>query len=155
MLRFLHVVAAFWFVAGLIGRDVVLARARRSQELGRIRELLDATAPFERLMVIPGSIAVLLLGIATMWEEELPLWEDGTRWVTVSLLAFLTLVPLVPLVFLPRGRRFASALAGAIEVGEVTPELSAAFHDPVVAAARWYELLVVGFVLFLMVAKPF
>jgi hypothetical protein len=154
-LLFLHVLSGFWFVAGLIGRDVVLARARRSEDLGRIRELLDASAPFERLMVIPGSFVVLLLGIATMWAQELPLWDDGTRWVTVSLLAFLSLVPLVPLVFLPRGRRFASALAGSIETGRVSPELSAAFHDPLVAAARWYELVVVAFILVLMVTKPF
>lgn len=30
-----------------------------------------------------------------------------------------------------------------------------AFRDPVVAGARWYELVVVGAVLVLMVTKPF
>lgn len=155
VLQVLHVLAGFWFVAGLIGRDVVLARARRSDDLGRVRALLDVSGPFERWMVIPGSFAVLILGIATMWAQHLPLWAEGTRWVTVSLVAFLTLAPLVPLVFLPRGRVFESALAGAVEVGHVTPELTAAFHDPVVAAAHWYELGVVAFVVVLMVTKPF
>jgi hypothetical protein len=90
-----------------------------------------------------------------MWAEHLPLWQEGTRWVTVSLLAFLTMIPLVPLVFLPRGRVFDGALARATEAGRVTPELAAAFRDPVVAAARRYEVAVVVFVLYLMVAKPF
>jgi uncharacterized membrane protein len=155
VLQFLHVLTAFWFVAGLIGRDVVLARARRSGDLPRVRELLEVSGPFERLMVIPGSLAVLLFGVATMWAEHLPLWQEGTRWVTVSLLAFLTMIPLVPLVFLPRGKLFEEALGGAVEAGRVTPELTAAFRDPVVAAARRYEVAVVVIVLYLMVAKPF
>jgi hypothetical protein len=155
VLRFLHVSAAFWFVTGLVGRDVVLGRARGSDDLSRVRTLLDVSGPFERLMVIPGSIAVLVLGIVTWWAEHLPLWGEGSRWLPVALLLFATTIPLVPLVFLPRGRAFDVALASAIEAGRVTPELSAAFRDPLVAAARWYELAVVAVVVWLMVTKPF
>jgi hypothetical protein len=86
---------------------------------------------------------------------DVPLWQEGTRWVTVSLLAFLTMIPLVPLVFLPRGRVFEEAFVGAVEAGRVTPELPTAFRDPVVAAARRYEVAVVVVVLYLMVTKPF
>jgi uncharacterized membrane protein len=155
LLRFLHVASAFWFVAGLLGRDIVLARARRSDDLRQVRGLLAASAPFERLMVIPGSFAVLALGLLTWWAQELPLWGQGTRWVTVSVLLFLTMVPLVPIVFLPRGRMFEAALARALELDRITPELATAFRDPVVAGARRYELVVVGAVLVLMVTKPF
>jgi hypothetical protein len=155
LLQLLHVASAFWFVAGLVGRDVVLGLARRTDDLGRVRALLDASAPFERRMVIPGSFAVLALGILTWWAQELPLWGEGTRWVAVSLIVFATMIPLVPLVFLPRGKAFEVALTGAIEAGRVTPELAEAFRDPLVAAARWYELAVVTLVVLLMVAKPF
>ncbi|HEX6332227.1 MAG TPA: hypothetical protein VF129_13220 [Actinomycetota bacterium] len=65
VLRLLHVASAFWFVAGLIGRDLVLARARRSEDLRQVRELLAVSAPFERLMVIPGSVAVPAFGLLT------------------------------------------------------------------------------------------
>jgi hypothetical protein len=68
---------------------------------------------------------------------------------------FVTTIALVPLVFLPRGRTFDEALTSAVAAGRVTPELKAAFRDPVVAAARWYELAVVAFVVVLMVTKPF
>jgi hypothetical protein len=37
----------------------------------------------------------------------------------------------------------------------VTPELTGALRDPLVAAARWYERLVVAVVILLMVTKPF
>lgn len=67
---------------------------------------------------------------------------------------FAATLPLVPVVFLPRGRVFEAALASAIEAGRLTPELTAAFHDPLVTAARWYELAVLALVLLLMVT-PF
>jgi hypothetical protein len=153
--QFLHVASAFWFVTGLIGRDIVLGRARRAADLGRIRTLLDASGPFERGMVIPGSFAVLVLGILTWWAEKLPLWGDGTKWVPVSLIVFATTIPLVPLVFLPRGKIFDAALTSSIEADRVTPELRAAFRDPVVAGARFYEFAVVALVVLLMVTKPF
>jgi uncharacterized membrane protein len=140
VLQFLHVLTAFWFVAGLIGRDVVLARARRSGDLPRVRELLEVSGPFERLMVIPGSLAVLLFGVATMWAEHLPLWQEGTRWVTVSLLAFLTMIPLVPLVFLPRGKLFERRSEGRSRPGgsrRSSPPPSATPSSPRLAATRW------------------
>ncbi|HZD17888.1 MAG TPA: DUF2269 family protein [Actinomycetota bacterium] len=155
LLQVLHVASAFWFVAGLIGRNVVLGRARRSDDISRVRTLVEVAGPFDRFMVTYGSIAVFFLGILTMWAQHLPLWENGTRWAVVALVAFATLIPIVPLVFLPRGHVFEAALADAIRVGRVTPELSTAFHDPVTATARWYELAVVAFVIYLMVAKPF
>jgi hypothetical protein len=98
---------------------------------------------------------VLAFGLLAWWTEKLPLWGTGARWVTVSLIAFASMIPLVPLVFLPRGKDFDAARADAEAAGHVTPALTAAFHDPAVAAARWYELGVVAFVIVLMVTKPF
>lgn len=155
LIQTLHVGSAFWLVSGLIGRNLVFGLARRSREIGTVRDLLDASGAFEQRMIVPGSSAVVVSGLLTMWAQGLPLWAGGTRWVSVSLIAFMTVLPIVPLIFLPRGRAFAEALDRAVEAGRVTPELSAAFRDPLVAAARTYELVVVGFVLVLMVTKPF
>jgi uncharacterized membrane protein len=155
LVQLLHVLAAFWFVAGLLGRDVILGLARRAADMGTVQTLVAVAGPFDRLMVIPGSMAVLVLGILTWWVQHLPLWGDGTRWVTVSLIVFATSIPLVPLIFLPHGRVFEAALSSAIAQGRVTPELSAALHDPMVEFAHWYERAVVAVVLVLMVTKPF
>jgi hypothetical protein len=62
---------------------------------------------------------------------------------------------MVPLVFVPRGRVFDRALADARQRGAVTLELTAAFRDLVVRAARTLELVVVAVILVLMVVKPF
>ncbi len=50
---------------------------------------------------------------------------------------------------------FERSLAEAMERGEVTLELQTAFHDPAVAAARIYEMVVIAGILVLMVVKPF
>jgi Predicted integral membrane protein (DUF2269) len=154
-LRFLHVAAAFWFVAGLIGRGVVIRQAARSRDISTVTALLEAAGRFENLMVIPGSIAVLPLGLVTMWAEHIPLFAHGSYWLVASLVVYAGLIALVPTVFLPRGKAFGVALAAAQERGAVDAELSAAFQDRAVAAARNAELLGVAFILAMMVLKPF
>jgi hypothetical protein len=67
----------------------------------------------------------------------------------------LSTIPLVPLIFLPRGKVFEAALAEAQAQGRVTVELTAAFRDPAVAFARLYEGAAIAVVVALMVTKPF
>jgi hypothetical protein len=151
----LHVAVAFWFVAGLIGRNLTLARARSRQQVRLVAELVELAGRFDRLMVIPGSFAVLLLGLLAVWAQDRPLGGPGNGWVPVSLLLYVPLFAQVPLVFVPRGRVFDRALEDAIEQDAVTEPLARALRDPVVAAARTLELVVVAALVTLMVVKPF
>jgi Predicted integral membrane protein (DUF2269) len=155
LLQFLHVVSAFMFVTGIVGRDIILGRARRAGDVGKVKDLVETAAPFERFFAIPGSFLVLLFGILTWWAQDIPVWDEGTRWVTVSLIVFLTNVPLIPLIFIPRGKVFDAALVSAVPSGRITSELSAALRDPAVAMARWWEVGTIAVVLLLMVTKPF
>jgi hypothetical protein len=151
----LHVAVAFWFVAGLLGRNVTMARARSTDDLSTLEELVDLSGRFERLMVIPGSFGVLVLGLLAAWAEGQPLAGSDDWWLLTSLILFVGLGVLVPTVFLPRGKVFEGALADARQRGEVTPELRAAIRDPAVRNARAAELVVVAIILALMVTKPF
>jgi hypothetical protein len=155
VLQFLHVVSAFMFVTGIVGRDIVLGRARRADDVEKVKDLVETAGPFERFLAIPGSFLVLLFGILTWWAQDIPVWEEGTRWVTVSLIVFLTNIPFIPLIFVPRGRVFDAALASAASSGRITAELSAALRDSGVAMARWWEVGTTAVVLLLMVTKPF
>ena len=154
-LKFIHIAVAFGFVAGLIGRGIVLHQARRSSDISSVSMLLDAAGRFENLLVIPGSMAVLPAGLFTMWAEHLPFVAQGSYWLVTSVVVYAGLIVLVPTIFLPRGRAFGASLVEAKEKGMVTPELRAAFRDPAVAFARNTELLGVAFILALMVLKPF
>jgi hypothetical protein len=149
----LHVATAFWFVAGLAGRDVSITRAARATDIASVQALTGAADVFDRFFVIPGSIAVLVAGLIAMAATHLSLADE--TWLLVALILLLSIIPLVPLVFLPRGKVFEAALGDAVTVGEVTPALRAAFADRAVAGARWYERIVVAVVIVLMVTKPF
>jgi uncharacterized membrane protein len=148
----LHVLVAFAFVAGLVGRDITIAQARRSGDLASIDALLAVANRFDS-MVKASSVAVLALGIIAMIVGGLSPSENG--WLVASLVLYVAMGILVPIVFLPRGRVFDAALADARQRGEVTPELTAAFGDTVVAFARNAELVVVAVIIGLMVLKPF
>jgi uncharacterized membrane protein len=153
--KLLHVLSAFGLVAGLIGRTITIAEARRSSDVGRVRGLTEAAGRFERLLVQPGSFVVIVLGLVTMWAQGRALTGEGNWWLLTSLLLYLAVGSLVPLVFLPRGKRFAAALDDAERQGTLTPALSAAFDDPAVRAARAFELIGIVVVIALMVLKPF
>ena len=116
--------------------------------------LAHAAAPFERF-VIRGGPAILLAGMATAWAQGYPWLGLTTGWMLLSVILLLSPLPLVPLVFLPRGRIFEAALADARRQGVMTLELRAAFADPAVAFARRWELTAVAIVVVLMVTKPF
>jgi hypothetical protein len=153
-----HALVGIVFVAGLIGRWITLAAAARATDLAVVRTLTQASAPFERMVTL-GSLILLVLGIAAAIAVGRPflgpLQGATVDWLFVSLVLYLSIVPLVPLVFVPKGTIFAAALEAAEARGEYTPELRAAFHDPLTRAAHAYELAAVTVVLVLMLTKPF
>jgi hypothetical protein len=152
-----HAILGIVFFGGLFGRGIVLALAERAETLPAMLTLTKAARPFERIVIVIGSIAGLLgVGAAIAQGRPLlgPLQGAGVDWLFVSVVLVLTTFPLPPLVFLPRGRVFDAALGVAVANGDVTPALRAAWRDPVVRAAHVYELAVVSIVLVLMLTKP-
>jgi predicted integral membrane protein DUF2269 len=158
VLRAVHAVVGVWFMAGLIGRWIVLAQAARASDLPAMRAVLAVSSRFERI-VISGSLAVLVLGVATAIAQGRPflgpLQGAGFDWLFASVLLFVSVIPLIPLVFIPRGRVFENALEEATAAGAVTDRLRLTFRDPVVFAAHVYELGAMTIVLVLMIMKPF
>jgi uncharacterized membrane protein len=154
-MKFLHIVVAFAFVAGLIGRNIIIRQAARSSDIGTVTMLLGLSGRFENYLVIPFSIAILPAGLLTMWAEDLPFVESGAYWLITSLVVYVGLIVLVPTIFLPRGKAFGATLAAAQQQGTVTPELKEGFRDPAVAFARTAEVVGVAFITALMVLKPF
>lgn len=133
------------------------AAAARSRDIHTTQALMDAAGQFERRVVMPGSFLVLATGLAVAWVQDQPLLGmlegSSANWLLISLLLYLSSIPLVALVFIPRGRVFEAALADAIDRQGVTGELDAAFADRGVALARTAELTAVLIVLALMVTK--
>jgi hypothetical protein len=155
----LHILSAFALIAGLIGREATRAYTRRQEKIEMFVPLIELSGWFENKLVIPGSQALLLLGLASAWTRGWPLlgFLQGSpiNWLFVSLILFLTLIPLIVFIFVPRGKIFAQKLAAAQAQGAITPELRASMDDPVVRAAHIYEGVAVVVIIYLMVMKPF
>jgi hypothetical protein len=154
LVKLVHVGIAFVFVGGLIGRWIMMRRAAAADDPEIAYQLAHAASPFE-WMVIRGGPAILVAGLLTAWAQGYPWLGLTTGWMLASVILLLSPLPLVPLVFLPRGRVFEAAMAEARRLGTITPQLRAAFADPAVAFARRYEVIAVGLVVVLMVLKPF
>ena len=158
LLVLVHALVAIVFVAGLVGRWVTLRAASRATELASIRTLTAVSAPFERMVTI-GSVLVLAFGIAAAIGQGRPflgpIQGAPVDWLFVSLVLYLSIVPLVPFVFIPKGKVFDAALEEATARGTTTPELTAALADPAARFARIYEAVAVTIVLVLMLTKPF
>ena len=158
ILRLSHAILGVLFFGGLVGRWIVLGLAQRADSLAAMRTLTRAAAPFERIVIVGGNV-MLLLGILTALAQGRPMLGPiqgaPVDWLFVSIVLLLTTIPLVPLVFLPKGRIFGRLMDDAIALDAVTPELAAAWSDPTVRVAHVYELGVVSIVLALMITKPF
>jgi uncharacterized membrane protein len=155
----LHVLAVFALVAGMVGRAICHARAGRAEDLTRLRVAAELGNVFEHTLVRPVSLIVLVTGLGAAWARGWPilgfLQGHPVDWVLAALVIYLTIIPVIVFVFLPRGLLYEHALAEASTTGAVTPALRAALNDPAVRAARIYEMAMIGVLTWLMVAKPF
>jgi hypothetical protein len=158
-LLFLHIAAAIGMVAGLIGRELTRRQARNAGDISTLVALMKASGRFESLLVIPGSMAMLVLGVVLAFLGGWPLFGflqgASSNWLLVSVVLTLAMFPLVSFVFLPRGKVYEVALADAVSRAQVTGSLTAAFDDNAVRIGHIVEGILVAVVLFLMVAKPF
>lgn len=153
-----HALIGIAFIVGLVGRWIILGMAERATELRTMKILSAAASPFERIVIV-ASMLVLVFGVAAAWAQGRnllgPLTGGRIDWLFVAVVLFLSNLPLVPVVFLPRGKAFAAALADAEAHDRITPALVAAWRDPVVRGAHAYELVTTTLVLVLMLTKPF
>jgi hypothetical protein len=145
------------FIAGLLGRAVAFRQARTASTLDATATLLALSDWFDRRLVVPGSLLVLLSGIVITWVGRWPLFTSTGRpgWLLVSLALLLLPVSFIPSVLVPQRVRRQAALAAAVQVGRRTPELEAALSAPVVLRLRTVELGIVVVVFALMMLKPF
>ena len=86
----------------------------------RFATLNQAAIDIENWLVKPGSLVILVFGVALACRGGIPM--------------------LVPTVFIPRGKRFRQLLDAALAQRRMTPELKAAINDPIVGAAHSYEI---------------
>ena len=157
-LKLMHVLAAFWFIAGILGRQLVRTLARSRDDVNEFADLSGVAGKFESLMVIPGNLIVIVLGVLVAWLGGWPIFGflqgADANWLLLSNLILLGGIVIVPLVYLPRGKVFDRALQDALAAGEMTPELRAFLDDPLIKWAHRGEYIGMLAIIVLMVLKP-
>jgi hypothetical protein len=158
VLRLAHAFAGVAFMAGLVGRWLIIGAAKRAESLVAVHVLLRAAGPFG-ILLTGGGISVTVLGLATALSFGRPLFGPlqghVPDWLFVSNLLMLPIFVFLVAVYPRAGRRIQGALEDADARGTLTPELAIAWADPRLRFARTYEFVAVTIVLGLMIAKPF
>ena len=159
-MKLLHVLAAFWFLSGLVGRDFAFWRAGKATSVQAVQALLQISDFFERYAVIPVSMAVFLFGLIVTFMQKWPLFGflqgSPINWLLLSFILFLGIsLAIGPLRLVPRRKQRSKALEEALVQKTITPELTATLNDPVVLRFRAIELGIVVLIIILMVTKPF
>jgi uncharacterized membrane protein len=158
LFEYLHVVSAVAVVTGVVGRNLTMGQVPRSQSMAAVRTLARLAGVFDIWLVRPFSLLVLVLGLATAWDAGWPVFGflegSDTNWILASLVIYATVIALVPLVFVPRGRLFDEALAAVTDDGPIGGEIVSAVKDPAIFAAHAYEIGAAAVIVFLMVTKP-
>jgi len=159
ILRLLHIASAIAFVGGLFARQAVRSLLPRAADITSLEALMAGAGIVERFMVIPGNVLAILFGVILALTTRAPMFGvvqgSHSNWLLASIVILALLFPLVPLVFLPRGRAFEAALQAARGGGQITPDLRRPMADPIVRWAHAAELVGVSLILVLMVFKPF
>ena len=160
VMKLLHVFAAFWFISGVVARDLTFWWAAKGSTVQEVSALLQVSDFFERWGVIRGGFLVLIFGLLTVWLQRWPLFgflqDAPTNWLLLSFILFVGGGAVIaPLRLIARRQQRAQALEEALAKGSITPELSAALNDKVVNTFRKAELITMVVIVFLMEVKPF
>lgn len=159
LLILLHILSTIWLACGIVGREVTRAQMRATPDLKIFASFSQLAGKFESAMVRPGSMLLFLTGILLAFVQGRPLLGflqgASSNWLLVANLLVISMILVIGLIFVPRGKVYERAMQDAVARNEITPALQASLQDPVVRAAHIYEEVATVLIIFLMVVKPF
>jgi uncharacterized membrane protein len=153
LLLFLHILASFWYIAGLTAVQFAFVRAWQSRELERKLEAYNEASHYQGVLLVPGGIAVVATGLffwsALDYNPLSPTWL-----LLLDLVYIITLVVCLPLIGIGMRRARIAALQG-IRLEATTPELEEAMSDPVPLMFGGLAAILVPVATALSVFRPF
>lgn len=147
LLRLLHLLGAFLFVAAHGATATVTFEIRKERDPGRIRTLLDLSRATRKLMYVSFLLLVgagVALGFVGGW------WWAGWIWTSLVLFALLFVAAF------PLAVPYFRAIRRELERDPVDEAaLGRLLASPRGVVLAWVETLGLGVILWLMVYKPF
>jgi hypothetical protein len=147
------------FIGGIFARQAVRTKGKHAQDIHTLGSYFSAAGTIEKLMVIPGNMAVIIFGVVLAIIIKAPIFGflqgASQNWLLVTNILLVAGGLMVPLIFLPRGRVFDRLMEESIAKDQITDALRAHLDDPVVKIAHFMEISLLVFIVILMVFKPF
>jgi uncharacterized membrane protein len=152
LLAFAHLLAAFWYVAGLTAVQVSLVRSWQNDEIAVRADSLEEASHYQGVLLVPGAIAGIATGIALWAQLDYDL--VATPWlVALEVLYVVTLLVCLPLIGIGLRRARIAALQ-ARKTGRPTPQQEQALADPVPLVFSGIATLLVPVMAALSVFRP-
>ena len=159
LIKFFHILAVTLTIGGMFARQLTRSVAKQSVDITTIASLTRLAVRMDRVLVIPWSNIMILMGIILAIMQKWPIFGflqgASQNWLLVSNLLLIVMIVLIPAVFIPHNKKVEALLQTALAEGRRTPELSAALNDKTNKLAHLVEELIVLVVAALMVLKPF
>ena len=159
IVKFLHIIAVTITIGGMFARQLVRGIAQKSDDIKSISSLTHVAIRNDRLMVIPWSTLMFLLGVLLAAIQKWPilgfLQGSSQNWLLVSNILLVVMIVLIPIVFVPYNKKVESILQVALAEGHMTSDLTNILHDKTNKLAHYAEEAIVIVITALMVLKPF
>jgi uncharacterized membrane protein len=159
VVRFLHIASAIMLVGGIFARQLLRSLAKQTDDVRHFAALSQGAGRVESVMIIPGNLAVIVFGVILAVITGAPIFgflQGASRnWLLASNILLVVGLLAVPLVFVPRGKKFDLVLQEALAKGQMTPQLRADLEDKTVRGVHLAEMAMLVVVVVLMVFKPF
>jgi uncharacterized membrane protein len=151
---FAHIMACFWYVAGLVSVQIALIRAMQAEKMEDRSTSFEEAAHYQGMLLVPGAIAVAATGLF-LWSQQLDYNMFTTGWLIIVEVTYIVTL-LVCLPFVGMGlRRARLAALQARRKGRSSPELDAVMADNVPLFFAGIATLLVPVAAGLSVFMPF
>jgi len=159
IVKFIHIAAVAITIGGMFARQLVRAYAKRSDDVRLIASLTQVAIRIDRVMVIPWSNIMIVMGIILAIMMKWPIFGflqgASQNWLLVSNILLVIMLVLIAAVFVPYNKKLESILQPALADGRVTSQLAAALDDQRNKISHIIEEVLVLAIAALMVLKPF
>jgi uncharacterized membrane protein len=152
LFAFAHILAVFWYVAGLTAVQLSLVRAYQHDEIGVRADSLEEASHYQGVLLVPGAIAGIATGIALWAQLDYDLITTGWL-VALEVLYILTLLVCLPLIGIGLRRARIAALQ-ARKAGRATPQQQQAMADAVPLVVGGIATMLVPVMTALSVFRP-
>ena len=141
-----HVLAAFWWIAGYVGTNVCTELARRAGSEAEGRAALLMSSRLDRILNAPGGTFVGLTGLAALVAYG---YSPLTPWIAASILLMVSVVGLG----ITYWRRFGGRVEAALAASDWSVTRSLLTEPRSVVVSR-VENVAVASIIGLMVLRP-